>query len=319
MLVQAQDLIYNVTGQKVRYFAPQGRPDSVTSVKVWDQRADDDSTEESALGAPSVTTSPDTTISSASGAGQSNPRLLNVNSTTGFDPGSPDQYLITGSQGEKEFFQCLEVGTGLVIAAAPLQHAYVSTNTVETTGIEATIDATWVAEKANISGTIVGPGPRWRVRWEYVIGSTTYVADSYYDLLRYPGEVVEITPLDVENHQAGWLQQLPEDHQADQGRRLIRNGRRMVEVHLQIAERNDALARDTDTINHLILEATLERTAWARFAQTGKPELERLWERQNETYRGELDQLVRAGSVTPFAEDQGGHAARTPPTKIWRR
>lgn len=324
MISRAQDIVYNQTGQVVSYICPQGRPSSVTSVAVYDQGADDDSTAESALGTPSVTTNPNTTVDAPSGAGQSNPYVLNVAATTGFESTRDNpaaQYLVTGANGEREWFQVLEVASGAsLVLTAPLYHAYASADTVKTTRIQATIDATWVADKSNISGAYFNSGatPRWRCRWTYVVSSVTYVADSYFDLVRYPANH-EVTALDIENYLPGWMELLPENHEADQGQRLIDDGNRKVRVALVAAGKADQLVRDDELMNHLTVLATIEQWNYARYQQSGNPNLRQAWVDSDAVFNGALDQLVRVTTRVPMSLNQGGAAAKTVGSRLWRR
>lgn len=322
MIHRAQDILFDDTGQLVTFHAPQGRPTSVTSVTVYDQHVGDDGTAITALGTPTVTTAPSTTVDATSGAGQSNPRLINVAATTGFSTTREDpreQYLITGVAGEREWFQVAEiVSAASVLATAPLQHTYVSSDLVETTRMQATIDTTFVAEKNNISGALHGPTARWRVRWDYEFDSRTWIADSYFDLVRYPG-AHEITAIDIDNELHGWLDLIPENHASDLGQRLIDNGYRMVEIAFIATGKADQLARDNSLVNHLVILATLERWAYARYQQAGSGQLRQAWVDANDIFQSQLDQLVRVTTRIPMAIDQGGGAHKVAAAHLFRR
>ena len=316
-----QDLLYNVTGQKVVYYPPQGRPSSVTSCEVFEQSADDDSTAEAAVGTPEVKTSPNTTVDATSAAGQ---RTLSVAATTGFVTTRSDRrdgqyYLVTGSQSEAEWFQVAEIASAdSLILTAPLVHTYVSPNPVVTTRIQATIDSTWVADKQNISGNLFGVTARWRVRWKYVVGSGTYVADSYFDLVRYPGNH-EITAKDIDNHVPGFIDLLPEHHASDQGQRLIDHAYHQMKVHFASAGKADQLVRNSEMMNHLLVLGTIEQWCYARYMQAGNSNLRQAWQDARDVYQSQLNQLVRVTTVVPMSTDQGGSASKVAATHLLRR
>lgn len=212
-------LYYNVTGQTLVWDAPEGRPDTVTSVAVYPASTGDDGTAESATtGSATVETNPDTTFDAASGDGQADPRKCNLTATTGIVVGR--QYLVTNSTGETEWVEVREIASAdYVIARNPLANAYAASDTFESTRISISVDSTWIADEANISADS-DPNPGYRVRWVYVKDSVTYVHDDYFDVVRYSGED-DVTPEDVDAESPGWINRLPTYHREDRGARLI--------------------------------------------------------------------------------------------------
>src|SRR4249919_1094698 len=109
MMRTAIDIVFDITGQQVYFDAPQGRPSSVTSLTVfrWDQ-ADDANDPESAVGAASIETNPNTTTDAVAGQSQTNPRNLPLTLTTGIE--RERLYLLTDDDtGEHEWVEPLEV------------------------------------------------------------------------------------------------------------------------------------------------------------------------------------------------------------------
>lgn len=262
-----QDITFDVTGQKVYFDAPEGRPSSVTSVEVFAWDVGDDDTAETAVGAGSVETDPNTIIDSASGAGQSDPRVLNVAATTGFVIGR--LYLATGADGYSEWFECAEIDSGNSVAAKhPLLNSYASPDAVASTRIQATIDSTWVADDTNLRDD-AGPNGAYRVRWAYVVSSVSYVAETYFNLVRYAGKH-GVRPQDVEAHLPGWLDSLPTDHRRDQGRRLIDEAYRAVKIDLQQVETDDAMVANTEIMDELTRYKTVELSTMTRALMTGE-------------------------------------------------
>ncbi len=322
MLMTTQDLAFAVTGQKVYYYAPEGRPSSVTGVNLFDQRSSSDSASED-IGSGSVTTAPDTTIDANSGAGTSTPRVLNVAATTGFKTVHEDphvQYLVTGAAGEREWFQVSEILSGVsVTASRAFRHAYVSGDTVEVTSVEATIDATWIANKNYISGNTFGPGPRWRLEWTYVgADGATYIRDSYFDVVRLQPDVT-VTLADLGNFMPGLSELISETHEGDSATRLIAAAASKVKIEFMAADKADQLARDNELVAYLQVLGTHSLWAYGRYQETANPNLRQAWVDADQVYEAALDRLVRVVSKVPFSKDASGAAKESEGTPIWRR
>ena len=261
------DIAFDVTGQLVYFDAPEGRPSSVTLVEVFRWHSGDNGTAESALGTPTVETNPATTIDAASGYGQADPRVLNVAATT--DMATDRRYLVTSADGAREWFDVLEIDSAnSVTAKHPLHNAYATSDTVQSTRIQATISPTWVADETNLDDS-AGPNPSYRVRWVYVVSGVTYVADSYFNLVRYVG-AHGVRPQDVETTHPGWLDRLPTDHYRDQGRRLIDEAYRAVKLDLHAVWTDDAMVAHTEVIDDLTRWKALELGELARYMTSGQ-------------------------------------------------
>jgi hypothetical protein len=298
-----QDIYFDVTSQLVYLDATEGRPTSVTSVDVYPWDASDEQTPEDAVGSGSVETSPSTTIDAASGYGQTDPRKLNVTATTGFVVGR--SYLVTSADGLYEWFTCSEIDPGnYVIAAHPLHNAYASADTVQSTRIQATIDSTWVADSSNLTADEVGPNPMYRVRWVYVVGGVTHVADSYFNLVRYAGRH-GVLPQDIEDMYPGWLDRLPTDHRNDQGRRLIADAYRGVKIDLHQIDMTASAVAESEVVDELVRYKAIELGESAKFLGGGSgvdPERAKL---AAQRYTQRLDSLLRIVARVPVRDETG--------------
>lgn len=297
-----QDIAFGVTSQTLYFDAPEGRPSSVTSVSVYPWNYSDDATAESAVGSPSVETNPSTTVDAASGSGQTDPRQLNVAATTGFAVGR--SYLVTSADGLREWFEVREIDSGNYVAAKhPLHNAYASADTVQSTRIQATVDSTWVADSANL----LEVAPAYRVRWVYVVSGVTYVADTYFNLVRYAARH-GLTGFDVDALLPGWLDSLPTDYREDQGRKLIDEAYREVRVDMAQVDLTASRVAESELVDDLLRYKVVELGEWARFL-AGAADPARA-EMASKRYQSRLDSLVRLASRVPVRDATGAATTR---------
>jgi hypothetical protein len=307
-----QDVIFDVTGQSLIFDCPEGRPSSVTSVSVLPWDASDDATSEwSATG--SVETNPNTTIDAASGWGLSDARLLYVTATTSAAVGRT--YLVTSADGAKEWFTVAEIDSGnYLLAQHPLHNAYTTGDTVQSTRIQATVDSAWVADDGNLRDD-AGPNPHYRVRWVYVVAGVTYVADTYFSLVRYAG-AHGVLPQNVESLAAGWLDTLPTDHRANQGRTLIDDAYTAVKFDLHAIWTDDAMVANAAVIDELTRYKMLELGEFAKILAGGGDST--TYQVTRDAYQRRFDSLSRITNKTPI-RDSSGAASERPAVGLSRR
>ena len=309
-----QDIAFGVTGQVVTFDAPEGRPSSVVSVEVFPWQTGDDGTAESAVGAGSVETGPSTTLDGSAGADQANPNLIPLTATTGAEVGRV--YLITSDTLEREWVEVAEVASGVSVTAKhPLHGTYTSGAAFVSTRITATVDSTWVADSANLDDS-AGPNPAYRVRWVYVVDGTTHVADTYFNLVRYAG-AHGVRPQDVELTHPGWLDRLPTDHIADQGRRLIDEAYRGVKLDMHAVWTDDAMVANSEIIDELTRWKVLELSEFARSVANGGAS-QPSYEAAAAAYQRRLDQFSRITNKAPI-RDSSGAASNRPSIGLTRR
>jgi hypothetical protein len=306
------DILFDVTGQTLTFDAPEGRPSSVASVSIFPWDATDDVTSEwSATG--TVETGPSTTIDAASGWGQSDPRILNVAATTSAAIGRT--YLVTAVDGSKEWFTVAEIDSGVSLTAQhPLHNTYASGDAVESTRITATVDSTWVADSANLRDD-AGPNPHYRVRWVYVVGGVTYVADTYFNLVRYAGKH-GVLPQNVDSLSAGWLDSLPTDERATQGRSLIDNAYTAVKFDLHAIWTDDAMMANAEVVDELTRYKTIELGEFAKILAGGGDST--VYQVARDAYQRRFDSLSRITNKTPI-RDTSGAAQNKPAIGLSRR
>jgi hypothetical protein len=296
-----QDVTFGVTSQLVYFDAPEGRASSVTSASVFIWDVSDDDTAESAIGSPSVETNPNTTIDAASGWGQTDPRILNVTATTGMT--ADRTFLVTGADGFKEWFDVAEIDSGnSVTARHPLHNAYASADTVQSTRLQATIDSTWVADESNLLGDDIGPNPHYRIRWVYVVGGVTYVADSYFNLVRYAARH-GVRPQDIEAMLPGWLDDLPTDHRNTQGRALIDEAYRAVRFDIRKIDLAAANIAESEVIDELVRYKAIALRAYTGLLRGGGSA--EAMQASRLQYQDQLDSLLRIVSRVPVRDSTG--------------
>lgn len=309
------DIVFGVTGQVLVFDAPEGRPSSVTTVEVfrWDS-GDDDDAELATSGAAAVEANPNTTTDAAAGASQTDPRRIPLTSTAGIV--ADRTYLLIGADLLKEWTDILELdATDAAFARHPLHNDYAIGTTFVSTRMSVAIDATWAADETNLDPS-AGANPMYRVRWVYVVAGVTYVADTYFNLVRYAARH-GVTPENVENMRAGWLDALPVDHRRDQGRRLIDEAYREVKIDLAGVELDDAAIAESEIVDELVRFKTIERTEWSRFLASSDADQTR-HKAAEEQYGKRLDSFLRLTTKVPI-RDVDGSAARGSATRFTRR
>lgn len=300
-----EDIVFNVTGQSLYLDVPEGVPSSVTSINVYRFNSGDDSTAESATtGSPSID-SASTVVDANSGASQTDPTLLYVNSTTNFTIGRT--YLAINSQDQKEYFELTAIDSDNYLKARdPLSLDYVVGNSVQGCRISISVDSTWVADANKISGD-TDPNEGYRARFEYVASGSSYVRYSYFDLVRSKGQH-SVKPTDIENLIPGFTKMLPHHHRDDKGASLIDEAYQQVKIDLYQEEIPDELVRNEELINELVKRKAVLLWAEAR-ALTSDASLESV-EVARTTYQARWDNLVRAKVQLPVDVTNSGASSR---------
>jgi len=312
----SQQLVLGVTGQTIYFDPPEGRPSSVTSVTVYEAYGDDTASAVSATTGSASIDSFSTTFSSASGASQANRELCNVTSSASAAVGRT--YLGTNTNGATEWIEARGKATGIIYSRTPLQLDYAAADTIVGCRISISIDSTWVAATSNLSdpnGVIdpldirtqrssALPFPRYRARWQYVVGGVSYVHDSNFDLVRYPA-VHGVTGLDVDARYPGWLDTLPTDYAADQGARCIDIAFREVTEELLGDGKLLWAMRSGQIVDSLVIKKAVAVGEQAKLVRGGSSK--DAVEATELAYGALYDRLIREPKV-PFQSTSGGAA-----------
>lgn len=303
MSSQTLDMLFDVTGQSLYFDAPEGRPSSVTSSAVYENATADTGTAEAALtGSAAVEVNPNTTIRTAYTANQG-VRAVAVTASTGIAIGR--RYLASNAMGEREFVEVTAIDTAgpTIYTREPPANDYTATvgDTLQTTRIAHALDATWIADTANLSSEY-DPNPRYRWRLVYVAGGATQVHDVYFDLVRYAARH-DVSALDVVRKFPSWLETLPSYHRDDQGRELIEEAFREVKYDLYQELKADQSIRNREVMNELV---TL------RAGYIAAPS-----EENRLRYQNRFTQLLHFTKVAQSTDT--GAASVMPFTPAWRR
>lgn len=211
-----QELVFNLAGQTLFYDPPEGQATGTPTVSVFASDVDDDDTAESATSGSCSVGSVDTTFSASAGDTQ-----VTVTSGTGITRGR--RYLVTDTDGDREWVEVLSVSGTTVNLRQPLVNNYAAGSTFQGCRISVTVDSTWIADDGNISDAFWSDVPGaagYRCRWSYTVDGTATIGVSFFDVVRYQAKNL-VTPLDVDRRFPGWIDRLGSDYREDQGQALI--------------------------------------------------------------------------------------------------
>jgi len=314
-MIDHQDILYGIASQSIYLDVPEGRPSAVTSVYVyWWTTGDDTANAETATTGSAAIDSVNTTFDADSGFSQANQHTLNLTATTNVV--KDRRYLATNAVGAKEWVEVAGITSAAsVTSRVPLANDYAAADTFVGTRISISLLDTWVADSDNISDS-TDPNSGWRVRWEYVVDSVTYVRHTFFDVVRVGGEH-DVTPADMELFVGNWSGKVPMDHRTDQGRGLIDEGYRMFKMDLLASDIPDQQIRNTEVVNHIVKHAAavvLHRTRF--YEQGGDPGP---LEDARKEYDSLIDRMFRVEGKVSIGYDESGAGARSEAPGIWSR
>jgi hypothetical protein len=314
-VTSTQELLLGVASQSLVLDSP--RPlTSITSVAIYELDADDTGVAEVATnGSAAVDTATEATTAAA-GSDQADPQALTVASTAGFVAGR--RYQIAKA-GVSESFELESIGSGSLRVRRPLLNAYASGATLSAPyrATIAMLDA-WTADLSNLSAN-TNPNPRYRARVVAVAADTSETFIFYVNFDLVPLLVLpRVDPLDVENAYPGWLDALPTDDRATQGRYLIAEASRLLRADLFRHGVADRGLRNAEVHARL----TIARTMWLTVESAtirGAANADQL-----AAAKGAYDRQIAALVESPvLAVDRDGGGAATSTTErsrpLWTR
>ncbi len=304
------DIVFGVTGQSLAYRVPQGRATSAT-FKVFDAFADDDATAD--FSGSATVDSVTTTLTATSGDGTTDATKVNL-STTSIVIGK--QYLLAEGQ-RNEWVEPVQVETGYFYARHPLKGSYTTAATFVGTTITAAVDATWVAATANLSDHM-DQNPSYRVRWEVLVGSSTYVSYTYFDLVR-AAVTHQVDADDINTRAPGYFDQIPIEYRAEQGRPVIDSAWRSAQADLTRLQIDTDAIRDDQFLDELVIRRTLCVLAMGGWRPAGFASVNEYIEATTTSYDRFLEQHVQATLTHKLATGSGGGAEIVAPKAYWSK
>jgi hypothetical protein len=309
-----QDITFAASSASLVFDCPDGRPSAVTFT-VRQATADDTSTAETALtGSASVETNPNTTITAAAGASQPDPTALTLNSGTGVAIGRTCR-ITDDDTGVYEDFTFRSVNGTAAKTTRPLKNDYTASATVVSTRATQAFDTTWLADIGNLSPGD-DPNPKYRVHVSATVGGVAQVYAVYFDLVRYPARH-GVLPTHVDERFPGWLDTLPPDYQADQGRMLIERAWRQLRMDLYQDRRADQAMRNAEAIAELVMTRAMLLKIDDDILR-GADVDERRLTRAQDFYKQRYNSLIRS-PVMPVDTSGGGSSAPARPRALVER
>ena len=306
-----QDITLGVPGQRLWYAAPEGRPESVQSVAVYWHRDSDEHPEDDVIdGAPEIDAAAHK-LNSFAGPGQANPRRLSLDSVS--DVETEREYLITSTEGAKEWVEVVGVDSGGVDVRYPLTHVHPTGSAFDGTRIVADVSDAWAEDKRNLPEQGLDPRPHYRVRWVYVVDGVTYAKDTYFRLVRYAGRH-GVRPMDVAMRSSSFA--LDQQRYEFNGERIIDGAYERVQGDLYANDLSDAAIRDRQVVRELtIRQAIMLHQLDKLYQGGGNAEAIQAAEADYGNY---LNRIIQGSTKAPFDANADGAGNRVPRQNLWR-
>lgn len=307
MSKQRVDIVYNVTGQTLEFYPPEGVPDSAATYSVWEGTESNDNTAEFSGTASADSVS--TTVDADSGFSQSNRRRVNLTATTNIVVGR--DYWLTNAESQKELVRVAAISSGAYVDAEfDLAYDYASGATFEGHRQTLTVDSTFVQDESNLSS----PDEPYRVLWSYSVNSVPYRAWTYFDLVRQDRqhgvtihELRELWP-DLPWEQFSGDRGLNWDRQIDAAFERVAFDLRAHGIHL-------SQVRDADMLDELVRSACMMIIAQSGVSPSGYDGAE-FRDRMDALYHGDID---KARQKMLLDQGKEGAITRQPLRQLWLR
>jgi len=256
-----QEIIFGLASQTFYFDPPETyRASGTPTVRVFSGDSDDTSTALTATTGAASVDSVNTTLNGAVSAGT---QTLTVASGTGIARGR--RYLLTDTDGNCEQIEVAAVSSTTVRTRQPIVNDYASGSTFQGTRISISVLDSWAADTANLTDILGGPSTEarliesnraigaagYRLRWSYTVDSVATIGVSYADLVRYQAKNL-VSPLDVDRIFPGWIDRLPPDDRADQGRAFIDEAFQAVKMDALTDAQLVRRMRDTQVVAELV-------------------------------------------------------------------
>lgn len=307
--------VFGLTGQVIEFYPPEAT-EGVPSAATCTVYRGGQSNDEDAELAPAVTIdSTSITLSGTSGyamhSGAGGRKRLTLPNVSGL--ATRRRYLLQNGNQQREVVRLAEVSASSLYADVEYDLAYDYPLTVSSLlGLRMTwtVDATWVADEANLSG----PASPYRVLWQYTVAGAVRRHWTLLDLVRQARQH-GVTADSLLGDWPSLLYQIGPDDRVYAAERAIASAWDRVSYDLEMAGLDPDALRDSGKLDMLVREASLEV-----FARQGEAPANRdleQWVRETSAiYKRDLEKAI-AGNRLLRAEGTDSAISTDPPSAGW--
>lgn len=300
---QRQAIVFDLTGQTVEIYPPEvleGVPGAAATYRVWDGAASMD--DDTVMSGTATMDTTDLDLDAASGVGQADRRKINLASTTGLAVGR--YYLLDEGNGQREVVRLVRIVTDdYALAEHDLMHAYTTAANLKGYRQVFTVDATWVADDANLND----PGYPYRIEWAYTINSIARRQWTYADLVR-KAKGHRLTEADLLRRHPDLKYQEPRSERGGGWSDYIHAGWEMVQHDLELAGVDPNEVADGKNLDELVRLATLLVIAEDGITPPGR-DGETVVRERFTRYRRDLERSITGRKLKMSQDKSGGLTA----------
>lgn len=318
------EVLFGVLGQRFFYDPPEGRPSGTPTVQVFSTGTDDDGSAEAATTGACSVDSVNTTLTAPVDAGAVTLPLADATGVSRLR-----RYLLADPSGLTELVEVVAVSGLNVTIRQPLINSYAIASTCKGCRISIDVNATWVASKSKLTDVMGevwrtteaspsedAPGAAgYRLRWSYTVDGEAQVGVSYADLVRYRARSL-VSSLDVDARFPGWIDRIPIDYRADQGRTFVDEAFQAVKLDALAQAQVLRRIRNTEVLRELVIYRANLLSAEANVTANGASVA--ALDTARELYRQRFDTLLSEPKV-PVDNTGGGSNGQATRLRPWRR
>lgn len=257
ILRETTELIYNVTGKTLPLRVLQGRASANPTVECYHVTESDEA--DARWSATATREAVDTTVSAAAGKSETNPREIQLADVSSITRG---RLYLVAEESRQEWVEVTEILSDRVRVRHALQNDYSTSATFQSTYIDVTVDATWIADEQNIDDHAT-PYPEWRLRWPVTVGGTTETYYTWFRVVRVPSRL-QVTLADLAARFPEVVHLIPPDEQGDRAQKVLDAAARRFRADL--AQRGIG---DTGVGESFLLDEALTLAALLTCAENG--------------------------------------------------
>lgn len=303
------NVIFGIASQSLMQRFVAGRPSAVTFA-VYLDAAGDDATVPEFSGTATIDAA-STTLATATGYGNPDPRTLTVVSSTGFAVGK--KYLLSGSQ-QSEWVEPIAIAGNVITARHPIAGSYLIGATLVSTYASAAVDAAWAANLAKLSD-LGNPFADYRIKWTATINSATVIEYGFFDLIRNASTYsVDIEDLNL--RVPGLRDALPTEYRADNATSLIRSAYQAMQADFIAMGLSVESLRDAQFIDEALIRRSISMLAAGGYHPLGV-EWQAYYDATHESFGSFMRAHVQASAKHP--RNDGSSAMPALRIPVWSK